>query len=308
MVIETDIFKAGSHARLLADYVPCGIFETDAQGQCTFVNQRWSELTGLSLAEAFGNRWGQAIHPDDRDLVFSRWAQCIREGVEFALQYRFQKPDGQTVWVFTRAQLYKDAAGVVSGCIGCVNDVTYQKRTEDERDIFFELSVDLLCVVDSEGLVQRINPAFTKVLGVREETILGSHLLDLVHPDDRARTEREFNANLNGRYSVDFENRYRTSSGLYVNLEWRARRDPSTGNIYGIARDVTARAAKTNCAARSRLSPKSAAGSSIFARVMYSGPKRPTGFTTQAPRSFRPRWKMRFSSTHPPAASWWSRH
>ena len=39
---------------------------------CTFVNERWCELTGLSFDEALGDGWFAALHPDDRERVLGR--------------------------------------------------------------------------------------------------------------------------------------------------------------------------------------------------------------------------------------------
>ena len=40
--------------RALVTHAPVGIFETDAQGDCCFVNDRWTAITGMSAADAMG--------------------------------------------------------------------------------------------------------------------------------------------------------------------------------------------------------------------------------------------------------------
>src|SRR4051794_19239887 len=61
----------GSPARHLAllNLAPVGLFETDAEGNCRFVNRRWCELAGMSPEQASGTGWVQALHPEDRDRV-----------------------------------------------------------------------------------------------------------------------------------------------------------------------------------------------------------------------------------------------
>ena len=48
--------------RLLAQKAPIGIFQTDAEGNCLYVNSRWQQLTGLSEQEAAGMGWSNALH------------------------------------------------------------------------------------------------------------------------------------------------------------------------------------------------------------------------------------------------------
>jgi len=239
-VAGQNLHSASSH-RLLADTVPCGIFECDTQGSCTYANQRLLDMIGLDLQQTLGNGWNCIIHPDDKTTVFRRWEECNRTGLEFALQYRLLRPDGSVRWVITRAVHRFDETGKRIGTLGCVSDVTSQKRSEDERDLFFELSVDLMCVCNSEGRLLRVNKAFLSTLEFAEDMLLGESFLTFVHPEDRERTRADFANLLTGRDSRDFENRFRTRRGEFVTLEWRARLDRSTGNCYGVARDVTSR-------------------------------------------------------------------
>src|SRR6185369_16137633 len=56
--------------RALTTSAPVGIFQTDASGDCVFVNQRWCAIAELTPEEAAGSGWSQTLHPEDRDLIF----------------------------------------------------------------------------------------------------------------------------------------------------------------------------------------------------------------------------------------------
>ncbi|MBA2320951.1 MAG: PAS domain S-box protein, partial [Deltaproteobacteria bacterium] len=72
--------------RTLAALAPVGIFETDADGRCLYVNERWCELTGLSREGAAGTGWTRALHPDDGARVYNAWsAFAASGGGEFVL-------------------------------------------------------------------------------------------------------------------------------------------------------------------------------------------------------------------------------
>lgn len=125
------------------------------------------------------------------------------------------------------------------------DDIRQRAEAEKERDRFFALSVDMLCIANADGTFRRISPAFTATLGWSEEEMLSRPLLHLVHPEDREATRQEF-ATMNGDGAAvfGFENRCSHRDGSWRVLSWRWVRQPD-GTAYGTARDVTeARAAE----------------------------------------------------------------
>jgi PAS domain S-box-containing protein len=115
--------------RVLVTSAPVGIFQTDIQGNCLYVNQCWQDITGLSLAEALGMGWSEALHPDERNLVLNEWYDATGSGREFNLEYRFIDPQGQITWVSGRAvPLYNN--GAIAGYLGTVTDINGRKQAE----------------------------------------------------------------------------------------------------------------------------------------------------------------------------------
>ena len=127
---ERALRQSESHFRLLVTQAPVGIFQTDEAGNCLFVNSRWRSLTGLCLAEAKGQGWTQALHPEDRDRVSAEWEQATQEKREFALEYRFVTKEGKINWVFGRALAIYNDRGLLTGYFGIVTDITEQKQVE----------------------------------------------------------------------------------------------------------------------------------------------------------------------------------
>ena len=107
-----------------------------------------------------------------------------------------------------------------------------------DRDLFFELSNDLLCELDYNGFFKRINPAWQRVLGYTRAEILSKSFIDFIHPDDRASTLSIFKSECKGdKIESDFKTRYFTKSGQIIWLSWRGV--ISEGTFYGVVRDVT---------------------------------------------------------------------
>ena len=106
-----------------------------------------------------------------------------------------------------------------------------------ERDSIWRLSRELMVVTrrDSTGLA--LNPAWSEVLGWDEAELLGMRLLDLVHPEDRARTAAELTRVGTDTGSVSVENRLRHRDGTYRWIDWTTVSSDEV--MYGVGRDVT---------------------------------------------------------------------
>ena len=113
------------------------------------------------------------------------------------------------------------------------------ERAQDELALFFEQSLDLLCVVGSDGYFKRINPAWEGCLGWTMEELRSKPFFDLVHPGDREATKVEVSKLTAGASAALFENRYRHRDESYRWLQWNTRSAPGRRLIYATARDVT---------------------------------------------------------------------
>ncbi|OKH23544.1 hypothetical protein NIES593_09995 [Hydrococcus rivularis NIES-593] len=224
--LEAQLREREKRFRLLVTHAPVGIFQTDSQGHCLFVNPRWMELSGLSMAEALGTGWVKAIHPSDRELVFAEWYESARTERQFTMEYRFQTPAGKVNWVFGMAIAIRDEAGAIAGYFGTVTDITARKQAEQRlRESEERLRLALEAV--EEGLWDW-NPVTGKVYrSPRWATILGyspdalENDIDwrdrLVHPDDKPYMLELLEAHLRGRAPYfEMELRMLTQSG-----EWK---------------------------------------------------------------------------------------
>ena len=111
----------------------------------------------------------------------------------------------------------------------------------DER--FFDLSIDMLCMLDFSGYFRRLNRAWERTLGFTREELMAKPFFEFVHPDDRERTLGQNRQVRSGGQAHFFENRYLCKDGTYRWLMWNAAPDADRGVIYAVARDVTERKA-----------------------------------------------------------------
>ena len=129
---EKELLRSEELFRAIARVSPVGLFRTDKDGRCVYVNEYWSEITGLSPSEAYGEGWVKALHPADKKRVFNEWNRAVRKGLPFQLEYRIRGQDGATKWVIGNAVVERTTGGVMLGYVGTITDITDRKRMEEE--------------------------------------------------------------------------------------------------------------------------------------------------------------------------------
>ncbi|GAB4402016.1 MAG: hypothetical protein Kow00123_11880 [Anaerolineales bacterium] len=174
----------------LAEMSPVGIFRTDAQGKTTYVNPRWSQISGAEPQDALGNGWVQAVHPEDREKTLSGWREAVREGVVSPAEYRFLRPNGTVAWVMGLAVPEVDDQGNVVGYVGTITDITERKRMEEAlreseerfRRLFERMpsGVAVYQAVDNgaDFVIKDFNAAAERIEGVRWEDVVGKRVTE----------------------------------------------------------------------------------------------------------------------------------
>jgi len=115
------------------------------------------------------------------------------------------------------------------------------RHTEEERDRFFTLSVDMLCVLDLQGHFKRVNAAFAGILGHPNAELLAKGVLDFVHPEDRAGAAARLLELAAGAATTYQESRLRCADGSYKWLAWSAAPVQAEGVAYAVLRDISGR-------------------------------------------------------------------
>jgi len=104
---------------------------------------------------------------------------------------------------------------------------------------FFNLSTELLCMVDLQGFFIMVNPAFSAVLGYSPEELVKKQYINFIHPDDRQITQVEAEKISRGERVEKFDVRYITKDGSIVWLSWTSS-FIQDGYFYAAAKNVTA--------------------------------------------------------------------
>lgn len=127
---------------------------------------------------------------------------------------------------------------------------SYQISPQEREDLlnpknvkqFFELSIDLLCIVGLDGYFKWLNSAFSQTLGYGATELVEQPFLNFVHPEDRLATRQAIEKLTTGIPVFKLENRYCCKNGSYKWLEWTTS-SLTDGELvyYAVARDISER-------------------------------------------------------------------
>lgn len=107
----------------------------------------------------------------------------------------------------------------------------------DDFARFFDNSLDLNGIANTQGYFRRVNIAWERTLGWTADEITSTPWIELVHPEDRDSTMEVGERLFLGTRILSFENRYRAKDGGYRLIQWHA--ETVGGEAYCSGRDIT---------------------------------------------------------------------
>jgi PAS domain S-box-containing protein len=116
--------------RFLTEAAPIGIFQTDTHGCYTYVNARWSEITGVSSPDAVGAKWHVMLDDDQRTAALDEFHAGYVAGLEFSVRVRLRPRSGATRIAMLTTRSVLDDEGQPAGWVGTVADVTAEAQAE----------------------------------------------------------------------------------------------------------------------------------------------------------------------------------
>lgn len=248
--LEFERTRANEQIELAMEGAPNGMVIVDATGTIVLANAEVERLFGYSRAELVGGPIERIVPPSLREEHERLRASYQEQPVPRTMAptartlHGFHK-DGSVVPVEVGLNPMNTPEGHF--VLGTIVDVRNREQRDRaaERERFFQLSNDALCIANTAGYFVQVNPAFERILGYTREEMLAAPYAAFIHPDDAQATAREASRAHAGESILDFRNRYRGKDGVYRWLQWRAMPDPA-GLLYATARDITHELQATN--------------------------------------------------------------
>jgi PAS domain S-box-containing protein len=243
---EEALFESEKRFRTLAENVPDVIARMDNSMRYVYLNRAFERVTGKKIEDYLYKTIAEADIPKH---LANTWEQKRREvfktGQPQTTEFDFHTFKGLRTFHSVMVPEFSTDGQVQTILIVSrdITDILRMKQELNQRtqelDSFFNSALDLLCIADANGNIQRFNPAWETTLGYPLSDLLGRRFLDLVHPEDLGATLEALNQIINQKPVNSFINRYRRIDGSYRWLEWRSQ--PVGEIMIGSARDITDR-------------------------------------------------------------------
>ncbi len=194
--------------------------------------------------------WSDKIHPDDRDRVVKNLLEVCNDqkSDQWEDEYRFMRSNGEYAYVLDQGYLlYVNGKSI--RMIGSMQDITERKLAElkllDSEKRFRSLvqnGSDMIKILDNKGIFTFSSPSVEKVLGYRQEEIVGRSTFDFIHPDDLQEIRHRFEIIKKTDYHEIPYFRFKNQKGEWRWLETKLTNllaDPAVQGIVSNSRDVT---------------------------------------------------------------------
>ncbi|HEX8447232.1 MAG TPA: CheR family methyltransferase [Sphingomonas sp.] len=139
--------------RTMARAVPIVLFTADAEFRFDYVNERFADLTGTTVAQAIGDGWMTAVHPDDIARVRDGWQVAASTHTMFEVECRMRAATGGFRWMMIRSDAIEEDESEVRRWSGSIMDIdALRMATEHQKILMGELQhrvKNILAVVRS---------------------------------------------------------------------------------------------------------------------------------------------------------------
>lgn len=199
---------------------PLIIYTTNLQGEWIYVNQTWTEMTGMRLEASLGKKWMKALHPDDVALIKEKWFGSFASRGKWKYEYRFIAKNGEIVWVEGSAkELYNDKNELI-GHLGVNVNITERKKAEEMYRLLSNHTNDLVCMHDRDSKFTYISASIKTLLGFEQTELLHKEVFEIVHQEDVESLKKAIQERIFKGLNTDaFTFRARHKEGHYVWLE-----------------------------------------------------------------------------------------
>jgi PAS domain S-box-containing protein len=206
----------------VVDALPGLVWTVLADGQFDFMNQRWSEYTGLAVDASYGRGWQVAVHPEDLPGLLAGWRGGSSSGAPVESTVRLRGADGSYRWFLFRAHPSADASGQVVKWCGLSTDIDDRMQAEEAlraRASRFRLIVDglpvLLSTATPNGELEHANRHYLNYFGATLEELKAREAPQNLHPDDQERVRSARRAAIDTGQPYEIECRRRRADGVY---------------------------------------------------------------------------------------------
>jgi PAS domain S-box-containing protein len=237
--------------RLVIDTIPAYAWSARPDGSVDFINQRFLEFTGRSVADIPGWDWGSLLHPSDLTRYVGEWQAAIATAQPMESEVRVRRSDGNYRWLLIRSVPLRDERGSIVKWYATSIDIEERHRAEEalRRSEVYLAEAQRLSRTGSfgwktsTGEIIWSEETFRIFQYDRSMKPTVELILQRVHPEDAAFVQLTIDRAVQDGNDFALEHRLQMPDGSikYVHVVAHAVRDESdTIEFVGALMDITA--------------------------------------------------------------------
>ena len=222
----------------------------DLYGRILSVNPSACEALGVPAAALIGMLIQELLPPDVAPCFDAYIARLRGEGCDDGLMKVLMRDGSTRIWEY-RNTLSTDEtfAPIIRGVARDVTEreeaIRALRRSEEQFRSIIENTSDIIAVLETDGLIRYESPSVARVLGYPRNVLIGTPLLDLIHPEDASGAAAFLDRQIADPGAIQsIELRARHHGGQWRSLEIVAKNMVERGVASAIvmnARDITER-------------------------------------------------------------------
>ena len=182
--IELALKRSEERLGLAIDGADLGLWDCDiGSGEVVF-NKRWAEMLEYEPEEIEPRVrfWHALIHPNDKTDFMEAWESHLKCGTPiFRVEHRVRARSGDWKWILCMGRIVdRDSQGRPSRIAGIFVDITDRKKadealvqSETRLRTVLEKAPDGIITVDSDGVIESLNPAAERMFGYSAKEVVG---------------------------------------------------------------------------------------------------------------------------------------
>ncbi|MDX1573330.1 MAG: PAS domain S-box protein [Methylophaga sp.] len=132
-IVEAQVAEEERRFRYMADSMQMFAWTALPDGNLDYVSRYTIEFLGAS-EKFITENWLSYIHPDDQQPTLNRWAQSLKTGEPYLVEFRIRRYDGKYFWYLTRATAARDEQGKIFKWYGSGIDNTESKLLQQHSE------------------------------------------------------------------------------------------------------------------------------------------------------------------------------
>lgn len=203
----------------------------------TYINNKMALILGYTTEEVMGRSMFDFMDEEGKILAENN-LERRKAGISETHYFKWVKKNGETVLTQMSTSPMIGPKKRYLGCITYIKEISDKEIANFYKQMFFDLSLDVLLILDFNGLIKDANIAYFKLVANDRDDVLGKHFTHFMTESEKIISNDAFKELLDSGDLMKFKNKIINNKGEEVEISWRAKTSPQNGLIFANGRII----------------------------------------------------------------------